>query len=552
MKLKNRIYITGHKNPDTDSIASAIVYADLKNRIDKKNKYIPIRLGSLNLESKWVLDRWKSKAPIYIDNLRPTIDDLNLEMPLVVDKDISLYEAANYLQPKNVSFLPIVDRENRLEGIVTLSNLTKSYMNVWDDDILYRSKAKVENIVDVLAGTLVHSPEKPNYINGRMLVYASDVDEKGHVSPGDVIIVGNRRDAQREAVDRKAGILIVSSGYYVDNDILYLAKKNNVTVIKTKYNSFMVARLLPQAIPVSYVMTSDDLLYFTPDDDIEEVSKKVMDTRFRNFPVVDKNMKVIGELTRNDLLIDKKKKLILVDHNEASQSIDDRDRVEILEIIDHHRVANISTSNPIFFRNMPVGCTSTILAMMYKENGLVPSKEMAGLMASAIISDTLLFRSPTTTDIDIKILNELAEIAEINLEEYASEMFDAGTSLEGVSATDLLITDSKKFEIDNVKVRVSQAFTTNLPSVDKMIADIKTSMKQIKENERIDFFALFITDIFNEQSLVISDGVYSQALAEAFEQEFIENGYIVKDLLSRKKQFIPVLTRTINNFNKEG
>lgn len=552
MNLKNRIYITGHKNPDTDSIASAIVYADLKNRIDKKNKYIPIRLGSLNLESKWVLDRWKSKAPIYIDNLRPTIDDLNLEMPLVVDKDISLYEAANYLQPKNVSFLPIVDKENRLEGIVTLSNLTKSYMNVWDDDILYRSKAKVENIVDVLAGTLVHGPEKPNYINGRMLVYASDVDEKGHVSPGDVIIVGNRRDAQREAVDRKAGILIVSSGYYVDNDILYLAKKNNVTVIKTKYNSFMVARLLPQAIPVSYVMTSDDLLYFTPDDDIEEVSKKVMDTRFRNFPVVDKNMKVIGELTRNDLLIDKKKKLILVDHNEASQSIDDRDRVEILEIIDHHRVANISTSNPIFFRNMPVGCTSTILAMMYKENGLVPSKEMAGLMASAIISDTLLFRSPTTTDIDIKILNELAEIAEINLEEYASEMFDAGTSLEGVSATDLLITDSKKFEIDNVKVRVSQAFTTNLPSVDKMIADIKTSMKQIKENERIDFFALFITDIFNEQSLVISDGVYSQALAEAFKQEFIENGYIVKDLLSRKKQFIPVLTRTINNFNKEG
>ncbi|WP_297377697.1 putative manganese-dependent inorganic diphosphatase [uncultured Helcococcus sp.] len=550
--MKNRIYITGHKNPDTDSIASAIVYADLKNKIDKKNEYIPIRLGSLNLESKWVLDRWKSKAPIYIDNLRPTIDDLNLEMPLVVDRDISLYEAANYLQPKNVSFLPIVDRENRLEGIVTLSNLTKSYMNVWDDDILYRSKTKVENIVDVLAGTLVNRPEKPNYINGRMLVYASDVDEKGHVSPGDVIIVGNRRDAQREAVDRKAGILIVSSGYYVDNDILYLAKKNNVTIIKTKYNSFMVARLLPQAIPVSYVMTSDNLLYFTPDDDIEEVSKKVMDTRFRNFPVVDKNMKVIGELTRNDLLIDKKKKLILVDHNEASQSIDDRDRVEILEIIDHHRVANISTSNPIFFRNMPVGCTSTILAMMYKENGLVPSKQMAGLMASAIISDTLLFRSPTTTDIDIKILNELAEIAEINLEEYASEMFAAGTSLEGVSATDLLITDSKKFEIDNIKVRVSQAFTTNLPSVDKMIADIKTSMKQIKENERIDFFALFITDIFNEQSLVITDGVYSEALAEAFKQEFIEDGYMVKDLLSRKKQFIPVLTTTINNFNKEG
>lgn len=550
--MKERVYITGHKNPDTDSIASAIVYADLKKRLDDEKNYIPIRLGELNLESKWVLKKWGQKAPQLIENLKPTLADLQLLTPLTVKSDISLYEAANYLQPRSRTFLPIVDSSNRLEGIVTLSNLTKSYMNVWDDDILHKSNATIENILAVLSGTLVFKPENPNPMNGRMLVYASEVDEKGHVSPGDVLIVGNRRDAQIEAVERKAGLLIVSSGHYVDNDILYMAKKNNVTIVKTKYNSFMVARLLPQAVPVSYVMSKDDLLYFRPEDTIEEVSKLVLDTRFRNFPLVDDQKRVIGELNRNDLLFDKKKQVILVDHNEASQSIDDRESVEILEIIDHHRVANIFTSNPIYFRNVPVGCTSTILAMMYKENGLKPSKEMAGLMASAIISDTLLFRSPTTTETDKRILNELAEIAEINLEEYGAEMFAAGTSLEGVSPTDIIMTDSKKFDISGKEARVSQAFTTNLLSVEPMLDDIKKSMKQIRDNENTDIFALFITDIFNEQSLVISVGDFSESLAKEFETEYDEKGYLVKNLLSRKKQFIPALTTTIQNELKEG
>lgn len=550
--MKNRIYITGHKNPDTDSITSAIVYADLKSRIDKENDYIPIRLGELNLESKFVLDRWNQEAPKQIDSLKPIIEDLNVELPLTVGPDISLYEAANFLQPRNRSFLPIVDKDKRLEGIVTLSNLTKSYMNVWDDDILFRANATVENIVDVLGGDIVHLPENPNPFNGRMLVYASKVDEKGHVSAGDVLIVGNRDDAQAEAIDRRAGIIVVTSGHEMNSDLLEKAKKNNVTIVKTKYNSFMVARLLPQAIPVSHVMSKENLLFFHPDDAIEDVSKRVANTRYRNFPIVNEEMQVIGELNRNDLLFDKKKQIILVDHNEAGQSIDDRDSVEILEIIDHHRVANIYTNNPIYFRNLPVGCTATILATMYKEQGLVPSKEMAGLMASAIISDTLLFRSPTTTDTDRRVLNELAEIAQINLEEYGAEMFAAGTSLEGVSATDILLTDSKKFEIEGNSIRVSQAFTTNLPSVAGMLDDIKNSMRHIIDNEEIDFFALFITDIFNEKSLVFSTGKFDKELAFEFGANYSENGYEVQHLLSRKKQFIPAVTRAIHDAQKEG
>lgn len=550
--MNNKIYITGHKNPDTDSIASALVYADLKSRIDSKNEYIPIRLGELNLESKWVLDRWNQAAPRYVENLKQTVADLNLEKPLTVKKDISIYQAANHLQPRNISFLPISDEGNKLIGIVTLSNLTKSYMDVWDDVILWRAGTHIDNIVEVLAGEIVHLPKNPNNYDGRMLVYASEVDEEGHVSKGDVLIVGNRRDAQLEAVERKAGILIVSSGHSVDEDILEKAKENNVIVMTTKYNSFMAARLIPQAIPISYVMSKNNIQYFTPDEYLEDVSRKVKNTRYRNFPIVNHNMEIIGELNRNDLLFDKKKQVILVDHNESNQSIDERESVEILEIIDHHRVANISTNSPIYFRNVPVGCTSTILAMMYKEYGLKPSKEMAGLMASAIISDTLLYRSPTTTDLDKKILEELAEIAEIDLEKYGEEMFAAGTSLEGVSANDIIMTDSKKFEIGNSIARVSQAFTTNLDSVDKFISEIVDTMENYREGENSDIFALFITDIFNEQSLVISVGKYGENLAKEFATDYKESGYIVKGLLSRKKQFIPSLTRAINTAESEG
>ncbi|MDO4604834.1 MAG: putative manganese-dependent inorganic diphosphatase [Helcococcus sp.] len=549
--MNNKIYISGHKNPDTDSIASAIVYADLKSHLDEFNEYIPIRLGELNKESKWVLNTWNQTPPRYVENLKPTISDLQLQKPLLVSKDISLYEAANYLAPRNRSFLPIVDEDEKLIGIITLSNLTKSYMNVWDDDILYRAGATIDNIVDVLGGRIVNLPENPNPYDGRMLVYASEVDEIGHVSKGDVVIVGNRRDSQLEAIDRKCGIVIVSSGHDMDEDLLNKAKENNVIIINTKYNSFMVARLIPQAIPISHVMTTENLIAFTPYDLLEDVSLRVANTRYRNFPVIDRNGRVVAELNRNDLLFDKKKQLILVDHNEENQSIDDRDDVDILEIIDHHRVANINTNQPIYFRNVPVGCTSTILATMYKENGLTPSKEMAGLMASAIISDTLLFRSPTTTKTDEIVLRELAEIAEIDLEEYATEMFSAGSSLEGENARTILLTDSKKFDIQDKNVRVSQAFTTNLSSVNKMIDDIKESMKMIKEDENLDFFCLFITDIFGEKSIVITEGIYSKDLAEEFNVSYEDCGYVVEGLLSRKKQFIPAVNKVINNFNKE-
>lgn len=544
--MKEKVYITGHKNPDTDSICAAISYAELKNKRGDVEA-VPIRLGELNQETKFVLDYWGFEAPDYVGTLKQQVKDLSLDVPLCVTSDISIHKASRFLQERNKTSLPVIDGEEKLIGIVTLSNLTKAYMEVWDDRILWRSKTSIDNIIDVISAKIIHLPKKVRDYNGRIVVYASVVDEKGHIDEGDVVIVGNRDDVHKEAIDRKASILILSSGAKMSEENLELARKNELLVLSSKYNSYMVARLLPQAIPIDFVMSRKNLVYFYPDDYLEDVEKKIRTTRYRNFPILDHKGKVYGYLSRNHLLLDDKKKIILVDHNERNQSIDDFDSVEIVEIIDHHRVANVMTNGPIYFRNIPVGSTCTIVAMMYFESGIIPNKNIAGLMLSAIISDTLLFRSPTTTDTDRQILMRLARIAEVNPEEYAMDMFKAGTSLENVKPSDILTTDSKVFNIENNKVKVSQTFTTNLEDLGPIEDRLLKRMVELKNQNADDVFVLLMTDIFNERSKVLLVGKYGEEIAKEFGKEFNEKGFLVDGLLSRKKQFIPRISSAIAN-----
>lgn len=548
--MKEKVYITGHKNPDTDSICASITYAELKNKRGDVLA-VPIRIGELAKETKWVLNRWGFEAPEFRQNLKNKIRDIELDVPYCVTSDISINKAARFLQEQDMRSLPVVDDKEKLIGIVTLSNLTRSYMEVWDDKILWRAGTSIDNIVDVISGNIVLYPHNPRQYDGRIVVYASNVDDKGHLSKGDILIVGNREEVHLEAMDREVGIIILSSGASMSDKVLQLAKEKNIVVISTKYNSYMVARLLPQAIPISYVMSSDNLTFFYPDDSLEDVEKKIKHLRFRNFPVLDRTGKVIGNLSRNHLLFDKKKKLIMVDHNERNQSIDSFDSVQIVEIIDHHRVANIMTDQPIYFRNVPVGSTCTIISMMYFEQGVTPSKEIAGLLASAIISDTLLFRSPTTTETDKQILNRLARIAEIDLEEYAKEMFAAGTSLADTKPEDILLTDSKVFSIEKNKVKVSQTFTTNLDQLGEMEDKVITKMQEMRNVNADDIFCLLMTDIFAEKSKVFVVGKYGKEIAKEFGAIYDEKGFIVKGLLSRKKQFIPTVTSAIVKINEE-
>lgn len=548
--MKEKIYITGHKNPDTDSICSAIAYAELKNKRGDVEA-IPIRIGELGPETKWVLNRWGFEAPIFVGTLKQRIKDLDLDVPFCVSPDISINKAAKFLQDQDMRSLPVIDDNQKLIGIVTLSNLTKSYMEVWDDKIIWRANTSIDNIIDVISGNVIYYPSEVKDYDGRIVVYASSVDKKGHLSKGDILIVGNRSEVHIEAIDRDISMIILSSGAKMEDEILELAKAKNIVVLSTKYNSYMVARLLPQAIPISYVMSTEDLTFFYPDDYLEDVEKRIKNKRFRNFPVLDRTGKVVGNLSRNDLLFDKKKKLILVDHNERNQSIDDFESVEIIEIIDHHRVANIMTNAPIYFRNIPVGSTCTIIAMMYFEEGVTPSKNIAGLLASAIISDTLLFRSPTTTETDKQVLMRLARIADINAEEYAVEMFSAGTSLKDQKPEDILLTDSKVFNIEGNKVKVSQTFTTNLDQLGTMEEKIIQRMNEMRNLNSDDIFCLLMTDIFAQKSKVIVVGKYGDAIAKEFGVEYNEKGFLVNNLLSRKKQFIPTVTAAIAKIDEE-
>lgn len=542
--MREKVYITGHKNPDTDSICAAIAYAALKNK-RKDVEAIPIRIGELNQETKFVLDKFGFEPPEFISTLKQTVKDLQLDEPFTVTENISLNKAAKFLQDNQMKALPVVDDKESLKGIVTLSNLTKSYMEVWDDKILGRSNTSIDNIIDVISANIVHLPQNIKPYDGRIVVYASTVDEKGHIAKGDVVVSGNRKEVHEEAIAREASLIILSSGAVMDEDILAKAKDAGITVLSTKYNSYMVARLLPQAIPISYVMTTENLISFYPEDFIEDVEHAIRETRIRNFPVVDHSNRVVGYMSRNHLMKEDKKKLIMVDHNERNQSIDDFDSIEIVEIIDHHRVANIITNNPIYFRNIPVGSTCTIVAMMYFEQGVTPSKNLAGLMASAIISDTLLFRSPTTTDTDKQILMRLARIADLDVEKYSMEMFAAGTSLAGKKTSDILLTDSKVFNISNNKVKVSQTFTTNLDSLGEFEGKLLERMDEMRKENADDTFVLLMTDIFAEKSKVLVKGRHGEAIAKEFGVEYNPNGFLVNGLLSRKKQFIPTASAAI-------
>lgn len=542
--MRETVYISGHKNPDTDSIISAICYADLKNRQGDINA-IPIRLGNLSPETKFVLDYFKAEAPVFKESMILQVKDLNIDRSYAIDPTIPVRVAWDIFQEGLTSSLAVVDNEGKITGIASLSNITKSYMDVWDDKIIGRAHTPIENIIDVLAAKTLLLPENPRVFDGKMTVMAmNDEDQEfdNYFSEGDIVIVGNRTDYLEYLITRKVGLIILTNGSKVSEDLLEYAAENRVTVISTDYNTFMTSRLLPMTIPVSHVMTEDDLVYFSTNDTLDIVKETMAKSRFRSYPVVDENKKVIGSISRYHLISSNMKKLILVDHNEKNQSIDDIDQAEIIEIIDHHRVANISTTAPLFYRAEPVGSTATIISEMYLESGLRPSKQIAGLLCAAIISDTLLFRSPTTTDIDRRILDRMSKIADLDPEDFANKMFKAGTSLKEKSPADIVEGDVKTFTIGGEDVRVGQVMTMNPEELEPLRDEITKLMQAKIEQKGETTFVLVLTDIFNETSELLVVGDHVEDIEEEFGHK-VENGTIsAPGVLSRKKQVIPRLT----------
>ncbi len=544
--MKDTVYITGHRNPDSDSICAALAYAEYKNKTGSEN-YVPVRLGEINRETYFILAYFGVDAPQYIENVRLQVSDLNIDKIAPIASDITLKMAWNIMRMNNIKSLPVVDENETLNGVVSVSNVTESYMDVWDNMILGKSKVTVNNLLDTLTGQLVHLDKDRKHFYGKIYALSAAPDEVGKIiEEGDIVISGNRREALEGAIERKVSLIIITGSGEIDEDLLAKAEENRITIISTPYDTYTSSRLISQAVPVSYVMTKDSIIYFSSDDYIGDIRNTMAETRFRSYPVVNEESKVVGTISRFHLISEKKKKVILVDHNEKGQSVEGLNEAEILEIIDHHRVADVATTTPIFFRNEPVGSTSTIVANIFFENGIRPSKKTAGLLAAAIISDTLLFKSPTSTNVDRLVLERLAKIADIDVEEFALEMFKYGTSLAGKTPEEILKQDFKVFTYDNSKIGVSQVYTMDAESLDDLKETIISAMEQMTKDEGFSLQLLIVTDIYKEGSEFIVVGKQKDVVNKAFGVQMKGNSVYIPGILSRKKQVIPPISSVIN------
>ena len=533
--------VLGHRNPDTDSICSAICYAGFKHQLTGEN-YEPCRAGNVNPETQYVLDYFKLKAPRLVENVKTQVKDIEIRKTKGVSRGISLKNAWGLMQENNVVTLPCVTEEGLLEGVITIGDITKSYMNLYDSSIISKACTKYANILDTL-------DSEAYFDRGKVLIAAANPDlMENYIEKHDLVILGNRYESQLCAIEMEAGCIIVCEGAGVSLTIRKLAQERGCAVITTPYDTYTTARLINQSMPISYFMTKENIIEFSEEDYLDDIREIMASKRHRDFPILDSDGKYIGMISRRNLLGAKGKSIILVDHNEKSQAVEGMESADIREIIDHHRLGTVETMSPVFFRNQPLGCTATIIYQMYQENHIEIDKTTAGLLCSAIISDTLLFRSPTCTPIDKAAGLALAQIAGLDIEKYAIDMFSAGSNLKGKSDGDIFYQDFKRFTVGNSVFGIGQI--TSLNAVE--LKDLRTRMSAYTEKEReqheIDMMFFMLTNILTESTDLICTGQGAeQLIANAFhvKDEDMENVSgqtgIVKlpGVVSRKKQLAP-------------
>lgn len=545
--MKDVIYITGHKNPDTDSICAAIAYAEFKNKTGNIPA-IPIRLGEINRETQFILDYFSADIPKLQETVKVQISDLDIDNVAPISPEISLKMAWSIMKKNNVKTLPVIDEYDRLIGIASISNLTSSYMDIWDNNILSKSGTQIENILDTLSGEGIYLSKNVTVLKGKIVVAAMMPESVGDIiEDGDVVICGDREDSQNTAIESGASVIVVTGGHTVTDEVISKAKASDCSIIATPYDTFTASRLISQSIPISYVMTKNNIISFNNDDFVEEIKDVMLETRYRSYPVVNNKNEVIGSISRYHLITQNKKKVILVDHNEKSQSVHGLEDAEVLEIIDHHRIADVQTGSPIYFRNEPVGSTSTIIASIFFENGIRPSKVTAGLLSAAIISDTLLLKSPTSTNTDKIMLNRLAQIAGIDVEKFAKEMFKAGTSLTGKTVEEIFHQDLKYFSLGNRKIGISQVGTMDLEGFSPMKEDMLELMEKKAANENFDLLVLMLTDILKSGSEMLVVGEDKEIFCRAFNVKLSGNSIYIPGVISRKKQVIPPISSAITS-----
>lgn len=545
---KRKTIVIGHKNPDTDSICSAICYANLKRTLTGR-EYQPGRAGHVNEETQFVLHYFGMDAPELIEHVKTEVRDIEIRETQGVDRNISLKKAWNTMQEANVVTLPAVTRDGNLEGLITVGDIAQSYMNVYDSSILSKANTQYSNIIETLEGALVVGDEKAYYNDGKVLIAAANPDMmEYYIAKNDLVILGNRYESQLCAIEMDAACIVVCEGAAVSMTIKKLAQEHGCTVITTPYDTYTAARLINQSMPISFFMKTENLITFDDTDVIDDIKEVMANKRHRDFPILDKDGKYKGMISRRNLLGARGKSLILVDHNEKNQAVEGVENARILEIIDHHRLGTIETMSPVFFRNQPLGCTATIVYQMYQESGVEVEPKIAGLLCSAIISDTLLFRSPTCTEVDRKAALALAEIAGIEIQSYASEMFAAGSNLKNKTDKEIFYQDFKRFTAGKVSFGVGQISSLNEKELMELKERMLPYLKNAHEAHGVDMMFFMLTNILSETTVLLCEGQGAEQLVwDVFHLE-PEEHIDAKDcivtlpgVVSRKKQLIPAV-----------
>ena len=542
---ENKIYVVGHKNPDTDSICSAIAYAALKKELTGKH-YVARRAGRLNEETQYVLEYFGVEVPKLLSDLRVQVRDVDLRRAENLNGSVSIKTAWAQMKELNIKTLPIV-RNNKLEGLITVGDIARSYMDVYDSNILARSKTQYRNIASTIDGKIISGNEHSYVSKGKVAIAASSRQlMSDFVDEDDLVILGDRIEAQQLAIDINVSCMVVCGDARIPNEILKQAKEKEIVVIASPHDTFTVARLINQSIPVRHFMTKDELITFYPKDYVDDVKEVMARKKYRDFPVVDINGDFQGFISRRRLLNCRKKQVILVDHNEESQAVDGIEQADVLEIIDHHRLNSIQTIGPVIFRNQPVGCTATIIYQMYQEYNKSVNPVIAGLLCSAIISDTLLFRSPTCTLLDEDAAKELAEIAGINMEELAQAMFKAGSNLQGKSAEEICFLDFKQFTVNDTVFGVGQVNSMSAKELTEIKTQIESELDKIRQNHRLDMIFFMLTNIMTESSELLCVGPEAREKAiSAFDLNGKSDTLYLKGVVSRKKQLVPAIVEAL-------
>ena len=542
-KEAHKVVVIGHRNPDTDSICSAIAYAELKNRTSTL-VCEPRRAGKMNQETEFVLKKFGVTPPRMCTDVNPKIRDVDYrEMP-GIPGSTSLRRAWKIMRDQQIDTLSITSADNELEGIITVKDLATANMDVFDTAVLAKSRTSYKNILETLNGTMVVGNADAVCTTGHIKIGTATPEMlESSVEKGDIVILSNRYESQLCAIEKEASLLIICNGAKVGRTIQRIADETGVAIMTTPVDTYAAGKLISQCAPISYYMTRDNILKFTLVTPVADVLRVMAKVRHRYFPILDEDGKYCGMVSRRNVIALRKRRIILVDHNEATQAVEGFDQAEILEIIDHHRIGSLETSGPVYFRNQPVGCTATIITQMYDENGVDIPPQIAGLLLAAILSDTLAFRSPTCTPVDENAAKRLAKIAGVDIEEFSTEMFEAGEKLDGKTPEEVFLQDFKVFMCGDIRFGVAQGSYMTRKNLQAAQALLQPYLEEARNKQNVEDLYMLLTDVPKEESVVICTGRHAdEMLRSGFEKEPEEDGsWTLPGVVSRKKQFIPAM-----------